>query len=365
MNLARVSCRPGEEIALGKPLGHSLGRRTSQLGCSHDRITLVGSPLRPRSLVRAGVRRRSNHDSHMIDAILSKQILPELAQSNPAQQIAKTWTSLGPGSGFLRSRGLGQYLSGEGSDLCCKSVIDSGSSAGTTSDDKVPDSESGPKPDERIEDGSILTGDGSELRSTLRLVECAMFAATAGLAYFLSNLLRLEAYFGCFFPLPVVISSMRWGAAAGRKTMVATAMLLLVLSGPLKAASYLLMHGFVGLAMGAFWKWNLSWGLSIIGCTVVRCLGALGFVLLTSWLLRDNLLALITMNAHASLSYMLAALGINLVPSMPMIYVVFASLLVVNCGSFVFLLHVLYAIFLRRLGLSGSITVPGWVERAM
>lgn len=39
--------------------------------------------------------------------------------------------------------------------------------------------------------------------------------------------------------------------------------------------------------------------------------------------------------------------------------------LVVNCGSFVFLLHVLYAIFLRRLGLRGSITVPGWVERAI
>lgn len=34
----------------------------------------------------------------------------------------------------------------------------------------------------------------------------------------------------------------------------------------------------------------------------------------------------ITMNAHASLSYMLAAVGINLVPTMPMIYVVFASL---------------------------------------
>jgi hypothetical protein len=41
-------------------------------------------------------------------------------------------------------------------------------------------------------DGSILTGDGSELERTLRLVECAMLAATAGLAFFLSNLFRLE-----------------------------------------------------------------------------------------------------------------------------------------------------------------------------
>lgn len=34
----------------------------------------------------------------------------------------------------------------------------------------------------------------------------------------------------------------------------------------------------------------------------------------------------ITINAHASVSYMLAALGINVVPTMPMIYLVFASL---------------------------------------
>lgn len=30
----------------------------------------------------------------------------------------------------------------------------------------------------------------------------------------------LQNYFGCFFSLPIVISSMRWGVSAGRKTMV-------------------------------------------------------------------------------------------------------------------------------------------------
>ncbi|KAL2649980.1 hypothetical protein R1flu_018108 [Riccia fluitans] len=190
-------------------------------------------------------------------------------------------------------------------------------------------------------DGSVLTGDGSELQNTLRLVECAMLAATAGLAYFLSNMFRLEAYLGCFFPLPVVISSMRWGAAAGRKTMIATAMLLLVLSGPLKAASYLLMHGFVGLGMGSLWRWRFNWLLSIGVCTVVRSLGAVGFVLLSSWLLRENLLGLITINAHASFSYILAAAGINIIPSMMAIYIVFSVLVMINSGSFVFLLHVL------------------------
>lgn len=338
MKLLGLSCRPGEEMAFCKPHGHRLQplTRCSSIGLQghaqleHSQIRISGL----RSKTDLSMRSRS---IPTIYTILQKKLQPGV------HGIARSGTALRPSDEFLRRREV----------FCCESVVDS--SAGV--DD--------PKADERVEDGSILTGDGSELRSTVRLVECAMLAATAGLAYFLSNLLRIEAYFGCFFPLPVVISSMRWGAAAGRKTMVATAMLLLILSGPLKAASYLLMHGFVGLAMGAFWKWNLNWGLSIAACTVVRCLGALGFVLMTSWLLRDNLLALITMNAHASLSYVLAALGINLVPTMPMIYVVFATLLVMNCGSFVFLLHVLYAIFLRRLGLRGSYTVPGWVERAI
>lgn len=222
----------------------------------------------------------------------------------------------------------------------------------------------GPLDDGEEDEGNLLDK-ALELQSTLRLVECAMFSAIAGLAYFLSNLLRIENYFGCFFPLPLVISSMRWGISAGRKTMVSTAILLLILSGPLKAASYLLVHGFVGVAMGTLWRLEINWCLSIIICTMARSIGTLGFVLLSSWLLRENIFALIMINAHASVSYMLAAVGINVVPSMGLIYAIFASLLLLNCGSFVFLLHVLYAIFLKRLGIKTSISLPGWLERAI
>ncbi|KAF0923300.1 hypothetical protein E2562_005261 [Oryza meyeriana var. granulata] len=69
-----------------------------------------------------------------------------------------------------------------------------------------------------------------------------MFASVAGLAYFLSNSLAIENYFSCFFPLPIVISSLRWGLEAGRKTVVATVLLLFTLSGPVKASTYLATH---------------------------------------------------------------------------------------------------------------------------
>ncbi|XP_057961092.1 uncharacterized protein LOC131153074 [Malania oleifera] len=210
-----------------------------------------------------------------------------------------------------------------------------------------------------------LTADSAVYRNTLRLVECSMFAAVAGLAYILSNSLAMENYFGCFFSLPIVISSMRWGIAAGRKTMVATAMLLLVLSGPVKASTYLLMHGLVGLMMGSLWRLGANWGLSIFLCTFIRAMGALGYVALSSFLIRENILALITINIHASLTYLLSCIGINIILSMDAIYAIFGTLLLLNCGFFVFLLHILYAVFLTRLGMKMMLILPRWLQKAM
>ncbi|KAJ4960876.1 hypothetical protein NE237_020786 [Protea cynaroides] len=210
-----------------------------------------------------------------------------------------------------------------------------------------------------------LATDGPVYMNTLRLVECSMFAAVAGLAYFLSNSLAIENYVACFFSLPIVISSMRWGIAAGRKTMVATSVLLLTLSGPVKALTYLLMHGLVGLAMGSLWRLGVNWGLSIFFCTIVRAMGAIGYVLISSFLIRENILALITINIHASLTYMLTAIGVNSIPSMDVIYALFGTLLLLNCAFFVFLLHFLYAIFLSRLGMKTSLALPKWLQKAI
>ncbi|XAR55881.1 hypothetical protein NMG60_11036114 [Bertholletia excelsa] len=210
-----------------------------------------------------------------------------------------------------------------------------------------------------------LVPEGAVYQETLRLVECSMFAAVAGLSYFLSNSLAIEKYLGFFFALPIVVSSMRWGVAAGRKTMVATAILLLVLSGPVKALTYLLMHGLLGFTMGTLWRMGSSWGLSILLCALVRALGAMGYVLISSFLIRENILALITINIHASLTYIITALGVNTVPSMDMIYAIFGTLLMLNCGFFVFLLHILYAVFFIRMGMRPSLTLPRWLERAL
>ncbi|XP_027361506.1 uncharacterized protein LOC113869400 [Abrus precatorius] len=210
-----------------------------------------------------------------------------------------------------------------------------------------------------------LSPNGAVYQKTLQLVECSMLAALTGLVYFLSNSLAIENYFSCFFSLPIVISSMRWGVEAGRKTLVATTILLLVLSGPFKALTYLLKHGIVGFTMGALWRLEASWNLSIFLCTIVRSLGAVGFVLISSFLIRENILALITINIHASLTFVLAASGVNAIPSMNAIYTLFGILVLLNSGCFMFLLHLLYSVFLTRMGMKSSLRLPRWLERAI
>ncbi|PWA79152.1 hypothetical protein CTI12_AA200600 [Artemisia annua] len=210
-----------------------------------------------------------------------------------------------------------------------------------------------------------LTMNGDVYQKTLRLVECSMFAALGGLTYILSSSLAIENYFGCFFALPIVFSSMRWDIVAGRKTMVATAVLLLVLAGPIKAITYLLMHGFLGLAMGSLWRSKASWGVSVFVSALVRAVGAVGYVIMYSFLIRENILALITINIHASATFILSSFGFLAIPSMNVIYAIFETLLLLNCCFFVFLLHLLYALFFTRLGMKASLRLPNWFAKAI
>ncbi|XP_031273648.1 uncharacterized protein LOC116132115 isoform X2 [Pistacia vera] len=183
-----------------------------------------------------------------------------------------------------------------------------------------------------------LAPDGVVYQKTLRLVECSMFAAVTGLVYFLSNSLSIE---------------------------VATAMLLLVLSGPVKALAYLLTHGLLGFTMGSLWRRGTNWGLSIFLCTIARSTGAMGYIMTSSFLIRENILALITINIHASLTFIFSATGVNIIPSMNVIYAIFGTLVLLNSGFFVFLLHLLYTVFLTRLGMRPSLRLPGWLEKAL
>ncbi|KHG19499.1 Outer membrane usher papC [Gossypium arboreum] len=253
--------------------------------------------------------------------------------------------------------------------------------------------ERGGPSNESVVEFEDLVQNGVVYRETLRLVECSMFAAVTGLVYFLSNSLAIENYFGCFFSLPIVISSMRWGVACGRKQLVCGDSFVIVclvwpgkghkLSGRNNTSKSSMEAPILGVSLRTeylvlLWvlyggnlvvfalKSGADWTVSIPLCTLVaRAIGLVGYVLTTSFLIRENILALITINIHASLSYIFAAVGINLIPSMNFIYTLFGILVLLNSASFVFLLHLLYSLFLTRMGMKTSLRLPRWFKKAI
>ena len=70
-----------------------------------------------------------------------------------------------------------------------------------------------------------------------------MLAAVSGLAYALASTMHLEGYLGYFLPLPVILSALRSGPAAGRKTMTATFFLVLSECSHASDCNQLRLHG--------------------------------------------------------------------------------------------------------------------------
>ncbi len=174
-----------------------------------------------------------------------------------------------------------------------------------------------------------------------------MLAAVGGLAYLLSTILKLEGSLGYFLPLPVVLAAMRGGPAAGAKTMMATGFLLVgetlagrvlaerahrcaaqtrlaacphhprhavdagfrapvcarcaVLLGPLRALSYVLIHGVLAAALGAMWRQRANFWLCVLGGACVRMLGQLAYLVLSSVTMNENLFAIMMSNVYAML----------------------------------------------------------------
>eukprot|EP00775_Hariotina_reticulata_P001317 gene1317-1661_t len=79
---------------------------------------------------------------------------------------------------------------------------------------------------------------------------------------------------------------------------MATAFLLLVLLGPLRAITYVLMHGMLAAALGTMWVWQLPWSGSILIGAAIRMAGQLGYLILSSLTMNENIFAVMLANVH-------------------------------------------------------------------
>ncbi|KXZ54746.1 hypothetical protein GPECTOR_4g816 [Gonium pectorale] len=184
------------------------------------------------------------------------------------------------------------------------------------------------------------------------LVETAMLSAVSGLAYLLSTILKLENSLGYFLPLPVVLAALRSGPGAGWRTMMATCFLLVVLLGPLRAMSYLLIHGLLAATLGSLWAAKAPFWLGVAAGALVRMAGQLGYLVMSSVTMNENMFALLLSNVYNMLDNLAATLNMSGAPSPLAVSCCVFSLLLVNGLTYTFLLHVVYRLVLGAMGYS-------------
>jgi hypothetical protein len=71
-----------------------------------------------------------------------------------------------------------------------------------------------------------------------------------------------------------------------------------VLLGPLRAITYVLMHGMTAAALGTMWVWRWPWAVSVLAGSVLRMAGQMGYLLLSSFTMNENLFAVMVANVH-------------------------------------------------------------------
>ncbi|GLC34320.1 hypothetical protein PLESTB_000742500 [Pleodorina starrii] len=200
------------------------------------------------------------------------------------------------------------------------------------------------------------------LEDTRTLVETAMLAAVSGLAYLLSTILKLENSLGYFLPLPVVLAALRSGPGAGWRTMTATCFLLVVLLGPLRAMSYLFLHGLLAATLGSLWSAQAGFWPGVVAGALVRMVGQLSYLVMSSVTMNENMFALLLSNVYNMLDQTSAALGLTGAPSVTAVNCTIFSLLLINGLTYCFLVHVVYRVMLGAMGYQLG-PLPGIVSK--
>ena len=74
-----------------------------------------------------------------------------------------------------------------------------------------------------------------------------------------------------------------------------------MLLGPLRAVTYLFMHGLVAWCLGGLWQLQARWQVTVAVGSLARLLGQLGYLAVTSWTLNENLFRLLLANVYSLL----------------------------------------------------------------
>lgn len=203
----------------------------------------------------------------------------------------------------------------------------------------------------------------TQVQSTapLALVETAFLASTASLIWLVNFYFPLGPVLRIFFPVPIALVYLRWGARAAWMSALVSGLLLSVLMGPPRSIQFFIPFGLLGVLLGACWRRRTNWGISIF---LGALLGSIGFFFrfwLLSVLLGEDLWVYGITQVTNFLDWVFLKLGLLIEPSIFLINVIAIAMVFLSNLVYLFVVHIASWILLQRLG-NPIPQPPHWVQ---
>ncbi len=184
---------------------------------------------------------------------------------------------------------------------------------------------------------------------TIDLIESAFLASTASLIWLIDYYFRLGPFLKMLFPLPIALVYLRRGKRASVVTTIVCGLLLAILMGPPRSIVYIIPYGLMGIQLGALWRRDSNWYISILIASIIGCFGFFFRFWLFSILLGEDLWVYVISQVTNLADWMFLKLGILAQPTTTMIQILALVVVFVNNIIYALTVHLVALLMLDRL----------------
>ncbi|ASC69366.1 hypothetical protein XM38_002930 [Halomicronema hongdechloris C2206] len=203
----------------------------------------------------------------------------------------------------------------------------------------------------------------------LVMVETAFLASTASLIWLINAYFPPGPLLRIFFPVPMAMVYLRWGARAAWMSALVASLLLAVLMGPPRSLLFLMPYGVLGVQLGYLWFRRANWYVSIAVGTLLGSLGFFFRIWLLSMLIGEDLWVYLINQMAQILDWILerlvdlGILGVAVLGQVDLLTVQGLALVMVVISNVVYLftVHLAAGLLLERLGMPMP-APPRWVQ---
>ena len=193
------------------------------------------------------------------------------------------------------------------------------------------------------------------------MVETAFLASTSSLLWFINYYFPMGPFLRVFFPAPIALLYLRWGKRASWMGAVVSGLLLSVLMGPTRSILFVIPFALLGVLLGATWRRQSSWWVSIALGTLLGSLGFFFRIWLLSILLGEDLWLYAATQVTELVEWGFMKLGLLAQPNLSLVQGIAFVLVLVQNALYLFVVHLVSLLLLDRIG-NPIPRPPKWVQ---